>query len=54
MRNEDCLSERGDGRLEYELRQPWSDGTRAVVFEPRCRATSSHGSLRNPPTCLAF
>jgi hypothetical protein len=29
------LSERADGRLEYELRHPWSDGTRAVVFEPR-------------------
>jgi hypothetical protein len=28
------LTERPDGRLEYELRQPWSDGTTAVVFEP--------------------
>ena len=28
------LSER-PGRLEYELRHPWSDGTTAVVFEPQ-------------------
>jgi len=29
------LHERPDGRLEYELRQPWSDRTTVVVFEPR-------------------
>ena len=28
------LREREDGRIEYELRRPWRDGTRAVVLEP--------------------
>jgi len=23
-----------DGRIAYDLRQPWSDGTRRIVFEP--------------------
>jgi len=29
------LHERPDGRLEYELQHPWSDGTTEVVLEPR-------------------
>jgi hypothetical protein len=28
------LKLRGDGRIEYELKHPWRDGTTAVVFEP--------------------
>jgi len=28
------LREREDGRIEYELRRPWRDGTTGVVFEP--------------------
>ena len=28
------MSELPDGRLKYELRHPWRDGTRAVLFEP--------------------
>lgn len=28
------LSEMGDGKLCYELKRPWSDGTHHVVFEP--------------------
>ena len=28
------LSELPDGRIAYELRHPWSDGTLRVVFEP--------------------
>lgn len=28
------LSELGDGRIAYDLRHPWSDGTTRVVFEP--------------------
>jgi len=28
------LRELPDGRISYELRLPWSDGTTAVVFEP--------------------
>jgi hypothetical protein len=29
------LSELPDGRIAYELRHPWSDGTTRVVFEPQ-------------------
>jgi hypothetical protein len=28
------LREREDGRIEYELRRPWRDGTTGLVFEP--------------------
>jgi hypothetical protein len=28
------LTELPDGRIAYELRRPWSDGTRQLVFEP--------------------
>jgi hypothetical protein len=28
------LREREDGRIEYELRKPWRDGTTGLVFEP--------------------
>ncbi len=28
------LTQLEDGRLEYQLKRPWSDGTRSVVFEP--------------------
>jgi hypothetical protein len=28
------LRERDDGRIEYELRKPWRDGTTGFVFEP--------------------
>ena len=28
------LSELPDGRIAYDLRHPWSDGTTRVVFEP--------------------
>jgi hypothetical protein len=29
------LSELPDGRIVYDLRHPWSDGTTRVVFEPQ-------------------
>ena len=29
------LSELPDGRIAYDLRHPWSDGTTRVVFEPQ-------------------
>ena len=29
------LSELADGRIAYDLRHPWSDGTTRVVFEPQ-------------------
>jgi hypothetical protein len=28
------LSELDDGRIAYDLRRPWSDGTHRIVFEP--------------------
>jgi hypothetical protein len=42
------LHARPDGRLEYELRHPWSDGTTAVVFEPRA-LLSRLATLVPPP-----
>jgi hypothetical protein len=55
----DRLSELTDGRLRYELKRPWRDGTTAVVFErqdfiaklsalvpaPRAHLTRYHGVL---------
>ncbi|MBM3986143.1 MAG: hypothetical protein FJ296_10735, partial [Planctomycetes bacterium] len=42
------LHERPDGRLEYELRHPWSDGTTAVVLQPRA-LLSRLATLVPPP-----
>jgi len=59
------LSELPDGRIAYDLRRPWSDGTSRIVLQPlaflerlaalvpppRAHLVTYHGAWRRPPRC---
>jgi len=42
------LSELPDGRIAYDLRRPWSDGTTAIPFEPRAFLEKLAALVRPP------
>jgi len=46
------LTVRGDGKVLWELRKPWRDGTRAFVFDPLSRGAT--GRVRSCSTRSPF